>query len=168
MVALRAGPAARRGGGPRFRHRAKAAHRDPRAARACGQRALSPAVQLGGDFVLAARVAVAFRSTFDAGALAPLLDLPEALLRETGLFLIAYTALVGWLGTRQSMPKVLVMIVIAGNAAWTLASIALLFSGAVTPNILGEAFVVAQAIATGVLAELQYIGLRKSGGALAA
>jgi hypothetical protein len=61
-----------------------------------------------------------------------------------------------------------VMIVIAGNAAWTLASIALLFSGAVTPNILGEAFVVAQAIATGVLAELQYIGLRKSAGALAA
>jgi hypothetical protein len=106
--------------------------------------------------------------TVGAGALAPLLDLPEALLRETGLFLIAYAALVGWLGTRQSMPKVLVTIVIAGNAAWTLASIALLFSGAVTPNILGEAFVVAQAIATGVLAELQYIGLRKSGGALAA
>ena len=29
--------------------------------------------------------------TLDAGALAPLLALPEALLRETGLFLIAYT-----------------------------------------------------------------------------
>ena len=106
--------------------------------------------------------------TLDAGALAPFLNLPEALLRETGLFLIAYAALVGWLWSRPSVPKVLVMIVIAGNAAWTLASIALLFSGAVTPNILGEAFVVAQAIATGVLAELQYIGLRKSGGALAA
>jgi hypothetical protein len=90
--------------------------------------------------------------TFGAGALAPLLDLPEALLRETGLFLIAYAALVGWLGTRQSMPKALVIIVIAGNAAWTLASIALLFSGTVTPNLLGEAFVVAQAIATGILA----------------
>ena len=38
------------------------------------------------------------------------------------------------------MPKPLVVIVIAGNAAWTLASIALLFSGAVTPNLLGEAF----------------------------
>ena len=106
--------------------------------------------------------------TLDASALAPLLDLPEALLRETGLFLIAYTALVGWLGTRQTMPKVLVAIVIAGNIAWTVASIALLFSGAVTPNLLGEAFVVAQAIATGVFAELQYIGLRKSGDALAA
>jgi len=106
--------------------------------------------------------------TLDASALAPLLDLPEALLRETGLFLIAYTALVGWLGTRQTMPKVLVAIVIAGNIAWTIGNIALLFSGAVTPNLLGEAFVVAQAIATGVFAELQYIGLRRSGGAVAA
>ena len=106
--------------------------------------------------------------TLDAGTLASFLHLPEALLRETGLFLIAYTALVGWLGTRSSVPKVLVMIVVAGNAIWTLASIALLFSGAVSPNLLGEIAVVAQAIATGVFAELQYVGLRKSGGAVAA
>jgi hypothetical protein len=106
--------------------------------------------------------------TFGAGALAPWLSLPEALLRETGLFLIAYAALVGWLGTRQSMPKALVMIVIAGNAAWTIASIALLFSGAVTPNLLGEAAIAIQAIAVGTFAELQYIGLRRSGGVLAA
>jgi hypothetical protein len=106
--------------------------------------------------------------TFGAGALAPMLNLPEALLRESGLFLIAYAALVGWLGTRQSMPKALVGIVIAGNAAWTIGSIALLFSGAVVPNLLGEAVVAIQAIATGAFAELQYIGLRKSGGALAA
>ena len=90
------------------------------------------------------------------------------MLRETGLFLIAYTALVGWLWSRPSVPKVLVMIVIAGNAAWTLASIALLFSDAVAPNLLGEIAVVAQAIATGVLAELQYVGLRKSTAALMA
>src|SRR3954452_13534088 len=45
--------------------------------------------------------------TFGAVELAPLLSLPEALLRETGLFLIAYAALVGWLGTRPSMPKML-------------------------------------------------------------
>jgi hypothetical protein len=105
--------------------------------------------------------------TFGAGALAPWLSLPEALLRETGLFLIAYAALVGWLGTRQSMPKALVMIVIARNAAWTIASIALLFSGAVTPNLLGEAAIAIQAIAVGTFAELQYIGLRKSDGVLA-
>lgn len=106
--------------------------------------------------------------TLGAGVLAPWLNLPDALLRETGLFLVAYATLVGWLGTRQAMPKPLVVIVIAGNAAWMLASIALLFSGAVTPNLLGEAFVVAQAIVVGALAELQYVGLRRSGGALTA
>jgi hypothetical protein len=106
--------------------------------------------------------------TLDANVFAPLLQLPEALLRETGLFLIAYTALVGWLGARPSVPKALVMLVVAGNAVWTLASFALLLSGAVNPNLFGEIVVVAQAIATGVFAELQYIGLRKSGGTVTA
>ena len=48
-------------------------------------------------------------------------------LLETGLFLIAYAAFVGWLGSRRSTLKAMVLIVIVGNAAWTLASIALLF-----------------------------------------
>src|SRR5262249_26671742 len=106
--------------------------------------------------------------TFGAGAFASLFNLPEVFLREVGLFLIAYAAFVGWLGTRQSMMKALALIVIVGNAAWTLGSIALLFSGSVSPNLLGMVMVVAQAIATGVFAELQYIGLRKSGGTVAA
>jgi hypothetical protein len=106
--------------------------------------------------------------TFGAGVLAPFLNLPEALLREAGLFLIAYSAFVGWLGSRQSVLKALVWLVIVGNAAWTLGSIALLFSGAVNPNLTGMITVVAQAIATGVFAELQYVGLRKSGGMVTA
>jgi hypothetical protein len=118
------------------------------------------------DAIFSGAGAIGF--TFGAGAFASLFNLPEALLLETGLFLIAYAAFVGWLGTRASTPKALVMIVVAGNAAWNLASIALLFSGAVSPNVLGEIMVVAQAIATGVFAELQYIGLRRSGGEVAA
>jgi len=106
--------------------------------------------------------------TFGAGSFASLFNLPAVLLQETGLFLIAYAILVGWLGTRQAVPKALVMIVVAGNAAWTIASVALLFSGAVSPNLLGEIGVVAQAIATGVFAELQYVGLRKSSSAMVA
>ena len=106
--------------------------------------------------------------TLDAGMLAPLFNLPEGLLRETGLILIAYTALVAWLGARPSVSRLPVMTVIVINAAWTVASIALLLSGAVSPNLLGEVAVVAQAIATGVLAELQYIGLRRSVGAVVA
>jgi uncharacterized protein YjeT (DUF2065 family) len=112
--------------------------------------------------------AMALLLSLDAAMLAPLLNLPEALLREAGLFLIAYAALVGWLGTRPSMPKALVAIVIAGNAAWTIGSIALLVSGAVTPNLLGKAFVAMQAIAVGAFAELQYIGLRRSHDAVTA
>jgi hypothetical protein len=106
--------------------------------------------------------------TLGAGALAQLLNLPDALLRETGLFLILYAALVGWLGTRQTLPKMWAAIVVAGNVAWTLASFALLFSSLVTPNLLGEIMVTAQAVATGVFAELQYMGLRRSSSAVAA
>jgi len=112
--------------------------------------------------------AVALLQTFGAGLLTPMLNLPQPLLLETGLFLIAYTALVGWLGTRQSMPKALVAIVIAGNAAWAFGSIALMFSGWTSPNLLGYAFIAVHAISTGVFAELQYIGLRKSSGAVTA
>ena len=121
---------------------------------------------LQADTIFSGTGAVMF--SLGAGELAPLFNLPEMLLRETGLFLIAYTALVGWMSTRQSLPRILVALVIAGNAAWTLASIALLFSGAVSPNLLGDAAVAGQAIATGTLAELQYIGLRRSGGMVAA
>ncbi|WP_315779688.1 MULTISPECIES: hypothetical protein [unclassified Bradyrhizobium] len=106
--------------------------------------------------------------TFAASPLAARLQLPDALLLETGLFLIVYAAFVGWLGSRPLAPKPLVLLVIAGNAAWTIGSIALLFSGLVTPNLLGEMFVAAQAVGTGVFAELQYMGLRRSAGAVAA
>ena len=106
--------------------------------------------------------------TLGAADLAALLNLPEALLRETGLFLVAYAALVAWLGTRATMPRALVIIVIAGNSAWTVASIALLFIDVVMPNLLGQAAIAMQAIVVGALAELQYIGLRRSSGAVTA
>lgn len=121
---------------------------------------------LQADAIFSGTGAVIF--SLGASELAPLFNLPEALLRETGLFLIVYAAFVGWLGTRQSFPRILAGIVVLGNGAWTLASIALLFSGAVTPNLLGEAAIAAQAIATGTLAELQYIGLRRSHDTVAA
>lgn len=111
--------------------------------------------------------AMALLLTFGAGVLTALLNMPEALLRESGLFLIAYAAFVGFLGSRAAMPKVLVLLVIVGNTLWTLASIALLMSGAVSPNLLGVAFVVMQAIVVGMFAELQFIGLRKSVPAMA-
>jgi|SRR5690242_4668629 hypothetical protein len=103
-----------------------------------------------------------------ADPLASLLNLPEALLSETGLFLVAYTVFVGWLSSRQSVAKVFVTLVVTGNAIWTGASIALLFSGWISPNLLGEVVIVVQAVATGVFAELQYVGQRRSSAPVAA
>ncbi len=106
--------------------------------------------------------------TLGAAILANLTELPETLSRETGLILILYTALVGWLAMRSAMPRAWIALVIAINGAWTIASIALLVSDAIHPNLFGEIVVVLQAAATGVLAELQYLGLRRSRGAIAA
>jgi hypothetical protein len=121
---------------------------------------------LQADAVASGAMAVLLASS--AAVLAPVLELPELLLRETGLFLIVYAVLVGWLSSRAVMPKLLVWTVIAGNALWTLGSVLLLLDGPVAPNLLGEAFVALQAIAVGVFAELQYVGLRRSDLALTA
>jgi hypothetical protein len=109
--------------------------------------------------------AMALLLSIAATPLARLLSLPEPLLRETGLFLIGYVALLGWLATRPAMPSLLVWLIVVGNALWTLGSVALLVSGAVSPNLLGIVFVAVQAIAVGVFAELQFLGLRRSGAA---
>ncbi|WBU29041.1 hypothetical protein OOZ54_20610 [Rhodopseudomonas palustris] len=112
--------------------------------------------------------AMALLLSLAAGTLSRLLALPQPLLLETGLFLIGYAALVGWLGTRRALPKALVLIVIAGNALWPLGSVALLLSGMVAPNALGVIFVLIQATAVGIFAELQFIGLKRSDAAVAA
>jgi hypothetical protein len=91
-----------------------------------------------------------------------LLNLPATLLLEASLFLIVYAAFVGWLSLRTAIPKPLLLLVIIINGAWAIASILLLFSNAVAPNLLGQLVVAAQGIAVGVFAELQYIGMRKA------
>ncbi len=52
--------------------------------------------------------------------------------------------------------------IIALNVLWVAGSIGLLMSGYVAPTMLGHAFVIAQALAVGVFAELQFIGLRRT------
>ncbi|MBL8690620.1 MAG: hypothetical protein JNL04_16070 [Rhodospirillaceae bacterium] len=96
---------------------------------------------------------------FGAGLLTSLLGLPEMLLREAGIFLLPYAAFVGWMGTRARLPEGLVWLVIVGNALWTVASIALFVW--TQPTALGYAFVLGQAVAVGVFAELQYMGLKR-------
>ena len=102
-----------------------------------------------------------------AAPLANLLALPDAFLREAGLLLIPYALFVGYLGSRTRLPVTLAWVIVVGNAAYVLASFALLVSPWLSPNLYGALFIAVQAIAVGVLAELQYIGTRRSASAIA-
>ncbi len=96
-----------------------------------------------------------------ADLLTGLLGLPVALMREAGLLLVPYVALVAYIGTRANIPHVAVKAIVALNVLWVLGSVGLLVSGFVAPTALGYAFVIFQAVVVGVFAELQVIGLRR-------
>ena len=97
-----------------------------------------------------------------AGLLTGLLGLPVPLMREAGLLLVPYVALVAYVGTRERIPHGAVRAIIALNVLWVAGSVGLLVSGFVAPTMLGNAFVILQAIVVGVFAELQVIGLRRT------
>lgn len=101
-----------------------------------------------------------------AGALASLLGLPEGLLRVAGLLLLPYAAFVAWAGTRDGVPRNAVRAVVAVNLLWVLDSVLLLAFAPVSPNGLGVAFVLAQALVVAGFAAMQWTALR--GGASAA
>ncbi|MEN3377271.1 MAG: hypothetical protein V7604_2626 [Hyphomicrobiales bacterium] len=97
-----------------------------------------------------------------AGVLESLLNIPLALSREAGLVLIPYVAFVATVGTRETIARGAVWAVIAANAVWALASVALLVSGWIAPNLLGVVFIALQAAVVAVFGELQFVGLRRS------
>jgi hypothetical protein len=100
--------------------------------------------------------------TLAAGALAPLLQLPEPLLFYAGLPLIPYAIFVGWLARRDVMPRFAVWAVIVLNVLWAADCALLAFSGWVAPTALGYAFILMQVVVVAAFAELQYVGLRRS------
>lgn len=102
-----------------------------------------------------------------AGLLDGLLGLPVALMREAGLLLVPYVAFVGFVGTRETISRPAVQVIIALNAVWAVASVLLLLTDFVAPTMLGYAFVIVQAAAVAVFGELQFIGLRKPEAAVA-
>ena len=106
--------------------------------------------------------ATALLLVLGAGLLADLLGLPSALMRVAGLILVPFVGLVAWTASQARPPAGAVWTIILGNAAWVAASLVLLVSGWVAPTALGYAFVIAQALAVGIFAELQVMGLRRA------
>ena len=92
-----------------------------------------------------------------AAPLSPLLGLPAALLQYAGLALLPIAAFIALTASRPS--PAMVWLVIAGNVLWVAGSVAVLFVFA--PTALGMAFVIAQGVVVAVLAEVEYVGLRR-------
>jgi hypothetical protein len=97
-----------------------------------------------------------------AGALADLLSVPPQLLRGAGFILVPFVALLVVMLRRPRLSRGAVGLVIGLNATWVVASFLILFDGALTPNTLGYVSILVQAIAVAVLADLQYMGLRRA------
>lgn len=89
------------------------------------------------------------------------LGLPAPLLRYAGFSLLPFAALVIYFAKRDVLSRTGVLTIIAINAIWVVASVALLVVGRVEPSPLGYAVVVVQAIAIAALAELEYMWLRR-------
>ncbi|WP_144122435.1 hypothetical protein [Catellatospora sichuanensis] len=93
---------------------------------------------------------------------ADLFGLPVALTLPIGLFLLAFAAFVGFTGTRREVDLRAAKAIILINVGWVLLSAAVVATGLVPLNALGTGYVIAQAVAVGILAELQFTGVRRT------
>lgn len=94
-----------------------------------------------------------------AGLLAPLTNLPQDLLAYAGIALLPWMVALIALAQMANVPRGAVHWVISINAIWVVGSIAVLF--VTSPTMFGYAFVIAQAVAVGLFAELQIISLKR-------
>ena len=99
-----------------------------------------------------------------AGAawLESLLALPQGLLRYAGFSLLPFAAMVAIVAARMPLSRAAVGTVVALNLAWVVASVLLLLVGSIEPNGLGVTFILVQAVAVAVLADVQFMGIRKA------
>ena len=102
-----------------------------------------------------------------AGWLGAFLELPRLLLLVAGSALLPFAAMLVWLSNRAEISRQAIWAVIAVNLVWVIDSLLLLVIGWVSPNLFGYAFIIAQALAVGLLAELQWFGLKHSQAAVA-
>ena len=117
------------------------------------------------DALLSAVAAVVL--TLGAGALAQRLALPASLLLGAGLALIPWAACLVWMARKAAVPAAAVWAVIAINVLWVIDSAWVALGGVFQPNALGQVFIAVQALAVVLLAELEFVGMRRSGLAMA-
>lgn len=99
------------------------------------------------------------------GFVGGVLGLPTGFVLAIGVFFVIFA--LSLLALRSHPLPALVWLVVLGNFAWGVASIAILFTDLIVPNTFGIVVIVAQAIAVAVFAELELIGLRRQSPAVA-
>ncbi|MBN7138169.1 hypothetical protein A7A76_03555 [Lysobacter enzymogenes] len=96
-----------------------------------------------------------------AEPLARLTAIDAGVLRGSGLVLMAWIGFLGWALSRPAITAPMARAMIGVNLAWVAASVLVWLEGAIAPNPLGLAYVLAQAAVVAVFADLQYFGLRR-------
>lgn len=96
-----------------------------------------------------------------AGLIATVTTIPAALLFYAGLLLLPIAAFMAFAATRALGSPSAVWLEIAGNLLWVAASVALMVGDWISPNLLGHAFIAAQALVVAALAALEHAALRR-------
>lgn len=98
----------------------------------------------------------------DAAPLAAWTGLPNGLVQGLGAALVPWAALLAWLGSRDSVARAAIGAVVALNFLWVLDCALLAFGAFGSPSGLGVAIAAVQAVGTFVIAELEWLGLRRA------
>ncbi len=96
-----------------------------------------------------------------ATPLSSLMLIPANVLWIAGTSLLPIAVFIAVVAARLPRSLTGVWLVIGGNAAWVIGSLALLVVGGFSPNALGMAFIVVQTAAVAILAELEFMGLHQ-------
>jgi hypothetical protein len=128
---------------------------------------LPPAADRRRGLVLALRADALIAGAFGAliGVASPLLDgwlgIDAALLLALGVLLVGYAMVLEFVVARRPIAA-LVWAVIALNTLWVVAGVVAVLTDALTLTTLGTLFVLAQAAAVALIADVQFLALRKS------
>lgn len=106
--------------------------------------------------------AVAVLQVAGGDALAARTGIPTDLLVGTGIFMLVYVTVLAVLATRPRVPTFLIGAIVAGNTAWSVATLAVVMGSDWALSSIGAGLVGVHVVGVLLFAALQYLGLRRS------
>jgi hypothetical protein len=97
----------------------------------------------------------------DAAVLQGPLGLSAGLLREVGYVLVVWAAVLAFLASRPALRRAAVWTLVVVNVLWAVESVAALALDWMAPTALGLGAVLVQAVGALLVADLQFMALRK-------